>query len=63
MNFNKLQIRNDLVHLLMDSIDDYVYIGDLQTNIFFVSKNMVDDFDLPGQQIEDLVTVWGAAYT
>ncbi|MCG9046949.1 EAL domain-containing protein [Laribacter hongkongensis] len=59
MNFNKLQIRNDLVHLLMDSIDDYVYIGDLQTNIFFVSKNMVDDFDLPGQQIEDLVTVWG----
>ena len=44
---------------LMSSIDDYIYLGDLTTNVFFVSQNMYDDFDLPGRLVEDLVNVWG----
>ena len=43
----------------MSSIDDYIYLGDLTTNVFFVSQNMYDDFDLPGRLVEDLVNVWG----
>ena len=44
---------------LMSSIDDYIHLGDLTTNVFFVSQNMYDDFDLPGRLVEDLVNVWG----
>lgn len=44
---------------LMDSIDDYIYIGDLKTNMYYVSQNMQDDFALPGRLVEDLVHVWG----
>lgn len=45
---------------LMESIDDYVYIGDLTSDKYFISQNMLDDFELPGRMVDDLVSAWGA---
>ncbi len=45
---------------LMDSIDDYIYIGDLTNDKYLISQNMLDDFDLPGRIVDDLVAMWGA---
>lgn len=49
----------EIYNALMNSIDDYVYIGDLTTNKYLVSQNMLDDFELPGRLVENLPEVWG----
>lgn len=61
MKFGDFNVADQNINdALMYTIDDYIYIGDLKTNLFYISKNMLDDFDLPQQIVKDLVSVWGA---
>lgn len=48
-----------LYQSLSESTDDYIYIGNIETNQFFVTQNMVDDFMLPDRLVDNLVGVWG----
>ena len=41
----------------------YPYIGDLQSNLFYVSDEMRDVFGLPSNIVHDLVSVWGSRIT
>lgn len=60
MKLNNFNVDDKMISAaLMDSIDDYIYLGDLTTNMFYVSQNMYTDFDLPDRLVEDLVNVWG----
>lgn len=60
MKLNNFNVDDKMISLaLMDSIDDYIYLGDLTTNMYYVSQNMYTDFDLPDRLVEDLVNVWG----
>lgn len=45
---------------LSASTDDYIFFGNLQTNEYRISPNMLRDFDLPGLNVYDLAAVWGA---
>lgn len=60
MKLDKFNVDDKMISTaLMDSIDDYIYLGDLTTNMYYVSQNMYTDFDLPDRLVEDLVNVWG----
>lgn len=60
MKFQKFNVDDRRIYnALMSSIDDYIYIGDLTTNMYLVSKNMLEDFELPGRLVRDLVGLWG----
>lgn len=37
---------------------NYIYFGDLQTNVFYVSDNMAERFDLGGNIVFDLIKKW-----
>lgn len=41
----------------------YPYIGDLQSNLFYVSDEMRDVFGLSSNIVSDLVSVWGSRIT
>lgn len=55
-NFDKEQLYDALIR----STDDYIYMCYWPKNIFLFPQNMVEEFNLPGQIIEDADTVWGA---
>lgn len=40
------------------STDDYVYIGDLRTGTYRYSRQMVEEFGLPGEIVEHAVEFW-----
>ena len=37
----------------------YLYFGDLQSNLYYISDNMRDDFGFPGNLVHDLIEKWG----
>lgn len=58
MKLDKFNVDDHLVSTaLMNSIDDYIYLGDLTTNVFYVSQNMYDDFDIPSRLVSDLIQI------
>lgn len=38
----------------------YLYFGDLQKNLYYISDNMRDDFGFPSNVVYDLIEKWGA---
>lgn len=50
--------RDFLFEAIADSIDDYPFIGKLQTGEFMYSQKMVLDFNLPGQIISNASAFW-----
>ena len=44
---------------IVSSTEDYIYVVDMATNLSLVSENMLQDFDLPGRLVPDLVPLWG----
>lgn len=58
--FNNFQI--DPFYLydsIVRSSENYIYIGDLRSNMFIVSDNMLADFDLPSRVFPNLIERWG----
>lgn len=49
-----------LYDALVQSTDDYIYVCNMKTNTFRYPKAMVEEFDLPGEVIENAAAVWGA---
>lgn len=49
-----------LLDALRKSTDDYIYVCNMKTGIFCYPKAMVEEFDLPGQVIENAAAIWGA---
>lgn len=50
---------DDLYHLLERSTEDYVFVGYLKNGTFQYPKIMVEEFDLPGQIVQNAAAVWG----
>lgn len=48
-----------LYDALVESTDDYLYIGNMKTGIFRYPPAMVKEFNLPGQIVENAAAVWG----
>ena len=44
--------------LLKKTTDDYLFLADLQRDIVMVSPNLVQDFELPGEIIENFDAIW-----
>ncbi len=42
---------------------NYLYFGDLQTNLYYISDNMRDDFGFPGNVVYNLVEKWAEVIT
>lgn len=49
-----------LYDALVKSTDDYLYVCDMHTGTFRYPQAMVEEFDLPGQVVENAAAVWGA---
>ena len=49
-----------LYDAILQSTDDYLYVCNMKTGVFRYSQAMVEEFDLPGQVIENAAAVWGA---
>jgi diguanylate cyclase (GGDEF)-like protein len=45
--------------LLKKTTNDYLFFTDIQENIVMVSPNLVQDFDLPGEVMENFDQYWG----
>ncbi|WP_066645008.1 EAL domain-containing protein [Christensenella timonensis] len=52
--------KEHLYEALTDSTNDYIYLCNMQTNLFRFPPAMVEEFGLPGEVIYDTVPVWGA---
>lgn len=52
--------KNPLYDALVRSTDDYIYMCYWPENIFLFPQTMVDEFNLPGQIIEDADNVWSS---
>lgn len=50
-----------LYDALIQSTDDYIYVCNMKTNTFRYPKAMVEEFDLPGEIIQNAAEVWGAS--
>lgn len=48
-----------LFDAIAESMDDYLYVCDMKTNMFRYSPNMVEDFGLPGEVMTDAASWWG----
>ena len=44
--------------LLKRTTDNYIFLTDIQENIVLLSPNIVQDFDLPGEILEDFDRYW-----
>ena len=44
--------------LLKKTTEDYLFFADLQENIVMVSPNLVQDFELPSEVMEDFDANW-----
>ena len=49
-----------LYDALVESTDDYLYVCNMKTGVFHYPRAMVEEFDLPGEVIENAAAVWGA---
>lgn len=47
-----------LYEALVKSTDDYLYVCDMATNTFRYSKNLVEEFGLPGEVIRNAADIW-----
>ena len=52
--------REHLYTALIESTDDYIYIGNMKTGVFRYAPAMVREFDLPGEIIPNAAAVWGS---
>ena len=48
-----------LYDALVKSTDTYIYVSNMKTGVFRYPKSMVEEFDLPGEVIENAAQVWG----
>lgn len=60
MNIDEITTAQQLFEALSRSTDDYIYMSDVQKNIFYFPQEMVDEFELPSTVIENAAVVWGA---
>ncbi len=51
--------KDHLCDALMESTDDYIFVGNMKTGTFRYSVRMVEEFGLPGTVIPNAATVWG----
>lgn len=49
-----------LYDALVRSTDDYIYVCNMKTGVFRYTRAMAEEFDLPGEVIENAAAVWGA---
>ena len=49
-----------LYDALVNSTDDYLYVCDIQSDVFHYPKTMVEEFALPGEYIKNAAAIWGA---
>lgn len=49
-----------LYDALVESTDDYLYVCNMKTGVFRYPKAMVEEFDLPGEVVENAAAVWGS---
>lgn len=49
-----------LYDALVNSTDDYLYVCDVQSDVFHYPKTMVEEFALPGEYIKNATAIWGA---
>lgn len=55
------QYNKDLLYdALVKSTDHYLFVCDMHSGIFRYPQTMVDEFELPGQVIENAAAVWGS---
>lgn len=52
--------KEHLYDALVQSTDDYIYVCNMKTNTFRYPKAMVEEFELPGEVVENAAAVWGA---
>ena len=50
--------KDSLFKALSETIDDYLFMENLKTEECMYSYKMMMDFDLPGQVVADVATVW-----
>lgn len=48
-----------LYEALVDSTDDYLFINNMQDDVFLYPQAMAEEFDLPGTLIRNAAAVWG----
>ncbi len=51
--------RENLYDALVASTDDYVFVGNMKAGVFRYPQEMVDEFGLPGQVVENAAAFWG----
>lgn len=60
MDVHKFTSDTALYDALCRSTDDYIYLCDIQKNLFYFPESMVTEFNLPACVIEDATPIWGA---
>ena len=48
----------NLFDLIKRTTDEYVLIVDIETNVAMISPNLVQDFGLPAEVVEDFLGLW-----
>ncbi len=48
-----------LYDALAMSTDDFIFMCDMSTQLFYFPRKMAEDFDLPGQIVANAVQIWG----
>lgn len=51
--------KEHLYDALMDSTDDYIFVGNMKTGVFRYPPAMVEEFGLPGEVVENAAAFWG----
>lgn len=51
--------KEKLYDALVNSTDDYIYVGNMKTGTFRYPAAMVEEFGLPGEIVENAAAVWG----
>lgn len=51
--------KDKLYDALVQSTDSYIYVSNIKTGVFRYPKAMVEEFDLPGEVVENAAQVWG----
>lgn len=52
--------KEHLFEALTAGTDDYLFVGNMKTGIFQYSPDMVDEFGLPGQVVENAAAFWSS---
>ena len=51
--------KEHLYDALMESTDDYIFVGNMKTGVFRYPPAMVREFGLPGEVVENAAAFWG----